>query len=253
VNELCENAGFGSQLAAKCLAYRTPPRIAIPVNYVDITTRCRLLPRCVDRMSNIIDSRLMKKKLVIAIGLVSAALAFSGCKKKSAQDPVASKSVEGSAAQGSATGSAQPLATAAAVTPATKTVIETAKAAGSFTTFLKAVDAAGIADKLNGAGPFTVFAPTDDAFAKIPQKDLDALLADKTKLEAVLQYHVVAGNLLAKDLSTATTEKSVEGADLAIDASSGVKVAGATVVKPDLVATNGVIHGIDTVLTPPAK
>jgi uncharacterized surface protein with fasciclin (FAS1) repeats len=249
VNEFRENAGLGRSLAAKRLAYRTPPRIAFPVNCVDITTRCRLLPRCVDRMSNIIDNRLMKKKLVIAIGLVSAALAFSGCKKKSAQDPVASKSVEGSAAQGSA----QPLATAAAVSPATKTVIETAKAAGSFTTFLKAVDAAGIADKLNGAGPFTVFAPTDDAFAKIPQKDLDALLADKTKLEAVLQYHVVAGNLLAKDLSTATTEKSVEGADLAIDASSGVKVAGATVVKPDLVATNGVIHGIDTVLTPPAK
>jgi uncharacterized surface protein with fasciclin (FAS1) repeats len=201
-------------------------------------------------MSVILDICLMKKNGVVFVGLVFVALAVGGCKKKNAHEPAASKTAEGSAI-----GSAQPLAadTTKAVAPATKNVIDTARAAGSFTTFLKAVDAAGIADKLGGPGPFTVFAPTDDAFAKIPQKDLDALLADKTKLEALLQYHVVSGSLLAKDLSTATTEKSIQGGDLAIDASSGVKVAGATVVKPDLVATNGVIHGIDTVLTPPAK
>jgi uncharacterized surface protein with fasciclin (FAS1) repeats len=194
----------------------------------------------------------MKKKFVVLVGLVAISLASGGCKKKNAQDPAASKTAEGTAALGSSNGSPQPDTTKAAA-PATKNLIDTAKQAGSFTTFLKAVDAAGIGDKLSGAGPFTVFAPTDDAFAKLAPKDLDALLADKPRLEALLQYHVVPGNLLAKDLATATTEKSVEGADLAIDASSGVKVAGATVVKPDLVASNGVIHGIDSVLTPPAK
>jgi uncharacterized surface protein with fasciclin (FAS1) repeats len=201
----------------------------------------------------------MKKKFVVLVGFVAVSLTFGGCKKKNAQDPAASKTAEGTTAQGSSNGSTQPLAagsaidTAKAAVPATKNLIDTAKQAGSFTTFLKAVDAAGIADKLSGPGPFTVFAPTDDAFAKLAPKDLDALLADKTKLEALLQYHVVPGNLLAKDLATATTEKSVEGADLTIDASNGVKVAGATVVRPDLVASNGVIQGIDSVLTPPSK
>jgi uncharacterized surface protein with fasciclin (FAS1) repeats len=98
-----------------------------------------------------------------------------------------------------------------------------------------------------------VFAPTDDAFAKLAPKDLDALLADKPKLLALLQYHVATGNLSAKDLAAAKTEKSIDGPDLTIDAVNGLKISGATVVKPDLVASNGVIHGIDSVLTPPAK
>lgn len=190
----------------------------------------------------------MKQKYAsLAAVIASAGLALAGCKKKSTDaPPPTAKTAEGSAAQPAAAGTTAPPASA-------KNLLDTAKQAGTFTTFLKAVDAAGIGDKLAGAGPFTVFAPTDDAFAKLAPKDLDALLADKTRLEALLEYHVVSGNLSAKDLATAKAEPSVAGADLPIDASSGVKVAGATVVKPDLVASNGVIHGIDTVLTPPAK
>jgi uncharacterized surface protein with fasciclin (FAS1) repeats len=202
----------------------------------------------------------MEKKFGFLVALVAASLALSGCKKKNqeGQDPAAGKTAEGATAQGSSNGAPPPPAGSSAVdtakvAPATKNLLETAKQAGSFTTFLKAIDAAGISDQLNGAGPFTVFAPTDDAFAKLAPKDLDALLADKPKLLALLQYHVATGNLSAKDLAAAKTEKSIDGPDLTIDAVNGLKISGATVVKPDLVASNGVIHGIDSVLTPPAK
>jgi uncharacterized surface protein with fasciclin (FAS1) repeats len=201
----------------------------------------------------------MKKKFGFLVGLVVASLALTGCKKKNqeAQDLAAGKSAEGATAQGSSNGAPPPPAGSSAVDTAkaapAKNLLETAKQAGSFTTFLKAIDAAGISDQLNGAGPFTVFAPTDDAFAKLAPKDLDALLADKPKLLALLQYHVATGNLSAKDLAAAKTEKSIDGPDLTIDAANGLKISGSTVVKPDLVASNGVIHGIDSVLTPPAK
>ena len=131
-------------------------------------------------------------------------------------------------------------------------IVDTAIAAGSFTTLVKAVQAAGLVDTLKSAGPFTVFAPTDEAFAKLPAGTLTAVLADKAKLTAILTYHVVAGNLKAKDVAgmNGKTATTVQGGGLAIDTTKGVKVGAATVTKADIECSNGVIHVIDTVLIP---
>ena len=131
-----------------------------------------------------------------------------------------------------------------------KDIVDTAVAAGSFTTLATALQAAGLVDTLKGKGPFTVFAPTDEAFAKVPKDQLDALLKDKAKLTAVLTYHVVPGKVMAADVVKLKEAKTVQGQSLRIDASSGVKIDGATVVKADVGASNGVIHVIDTVLMP---
>ena len=138
----------------------------------------------------------------------------------------------------------------AAVGAQAKDIVDTAVAAGNFNTLVAAIKAAGLVDTLKGKGPYTVFAPTDDAFAKIPKADLDALLADKAKLTAVLTYHVVPGKVMAKDVAGLKTAKTVNGAELTIDTSSGVKIDGATVIKADIEAANGVIHVIDTVVIP---
>ena len=118
----------------------------------------------------------------------------------------------------------------------------------------EAVKAAGLVDTLKGEGPFTVFAPTDAAFAKVPKAQLDALLADKEALTAVLTYHVVAGRVTSADLveKRYLTAKTVQGETLEIDARNSVRVNGANVVKADIPATNGVIHVIDTVVLPPS-
>lgn len=129
-------------------------------------------------------------------------------------------------------------------------IVDTAVAAGSFKTLVKAVQAAGLVETLKGEGPFTVFAPTDEAFAKLPPGTLDALLKDKAKLQAVLTYHVVPGKVMAADVAKVKTAKTVQGQNLAIDTSNGVKVGNANVVKTDIVTSNGVIHVIDTVLIP---
>ena len=129
-------------------------------------------------------------------------------------------------------------------------IVDTAVAAGSFTTLAKALQAAGLVETLKGAGPFTVFAPTDEAFAKIPKADLEALLADKAKLVRVLTYHVLPGRVMAADVVKLTEAKTVEGHPVRIDASHGVKVNGANVVKADVIASNGVIHVIDSVILP---
>jgi len=131
-----------------------------------------------------------------------------------------------------------------------KDIVDTAVAAGSFKTLASALQAAGLVETLKGPGPFTVFAPTDEAFAKIPKADLDALIADKAKLTKVLTYHVVPGKVMAADASRLKEAKTVEGQALRIDASSGVKVNGAKVVKADVEASNGVIHVVDSVLLP---
>lgn len=136
-----------------------------------------------------------------------------------------------------------------------KTVVETAVAAGDFKTLAKALQAAGLVDALSGTGPFTVFAPTDAAFAKLPPGTLDELLKpeNKAKLQAVLQYHVVAGDVRATDVVKLDSAKTLQGASLPIVVSGdSVTVAGATVVKTDVVASNGVIHVIDRVVLPPA-
>ena len=133
----------------------------------------------------------------------------------------------------------------------TKDILTTATDAGNFTTLLAAIDKAGLKETLSGPGPFTVFAPTDEAFAKVPKADLDKLLKDKKKLAAVLTYHVVAGSVKAADVAGMPTAKTVNGADITINATSGVKINDATVISPDIMTTNGVIHVVDTVLMPP--
>jgi uncharacterized surface protein with fasciclin (FAS1) repeats len=121
--------------------------------------------------------------------------------------------------------------------------------AGSFKTLVTAVQAAGLVDTLKGPGPFTVFAPTDEAFAKIPKAQLDALLKDKVKLTAVLTYHVVPGKVMAKDVKPGKV-KTVQGSEITLSTSGGVMVDNAKVVKTDVAASNGVIHVIDTVIMP---
>lgn len=137
----------------------------------------------------------------------------------------------------------------AAFSAQSKDIVDTAVAAGDFKTLATALQAAGLVDTLKGPGPFTVFAPTDAAFAKIPKDQLDALLKDKAKLSAVLTYHVVAGKVMAKDVK-AGKAKTVQGSELTLATSGGVKVDNAKVVSADVVADNGVIHVIDTVLMP---
>ena len=133
-------------------------------------------------------------------------------------------------------------------------IVETAAANGSFTTLVAAAKAAGLVDTLKGPGPFTVFAPTDEAFKKLPAGTVENLLKpeNKTQLTKVLTYHVVPGKVMASDVKgKTTTAKTVEGSTVAIDASgSAVKVDNATVSKPDVNASNGVIHVIDTVIMP---
>ncbi len=129
-------------------------------------------------------------------------------------------------------------------------IVDTAVSAGSFNTLVTAVKAAGLVDTLKGEGPFTVFAPTDEAFAKIPKAQLDALLADKQKLAAVLTYHVVPGSVMAKDVK-AGTAPTANGKPLNISTTGGkVRVNQAKVVKTDIVASNGVIHVVDSVILP---
>lgn len=135
----------------------------------------------------------------------------------------------------------------------TKDIVETAVAAGSFKTLATALTAAGLVETLKGKGPFTVFAPTDEAFAKIPAATLEALLKDKAALTKVLTYHVVPGKVMAKDVVKLSKAKTVEGADVAVRVMDGkVMVNGAHVVKTDIETSNGVIHVIDAVIMPPA-
>ncbi len=129
-------------------------------------------------------------------------------------------------------------------------IVDTAVNAGSFNTLVAAVKAAGLVDTLKGAGPFTVFAPTDDAFAKLPAGTVDALLKDIPQLKKILTYHVVSGKVLAADVVKLKSAKTVEGTEVKIDASNGVKLNDSTVTTADVAADNGVIHIIDTVLIP---
>ncbi len=129
-------------------------------------------------------------------------------------------------------------------------IIETAVSAGSFTTLVAAIKAAGLVDTLNGAGPFTVFAPDDAAFAKLPAGTVDSLLKDIPQLKKILTYHVVAGKVMAADVVKLTSAKTVEGSEVKVNASNGVKINASTVTTADVACDNGVIHIIDTVLIP---
>lgn len=130
------------------------------------------------------------------------------------------------------------------------TIVETAVNAGNFKTLVAAVQAAGLVETLNGAGPFTVFAPTDEAFAKLPEGTVEGLLADKEKLTKILTYHVVSGKVMASDVSGMTEAPSLEGGMLKVDTTNGVMINQSHVIAPDIECSNGVIHVIDTVLLP---
>lgn len=136
-----------------------------------------------------------------------------------------------------------------------KNIVETAIDAGSFNTLVAAVKAADLVKTLSSPGPFTVFAPTDEAFAKLPAGTIDTLLKDKAKLTSILTYHVVSGKVMADDVKTLSSAVTVQGQDLNIDAKRwhlhrNVKVNGANVIKTDIECSNGVIHVIDKVLMP---
>ena len=145
------------------------------------------------------------------------------------------------------------LAVAALAAPPAQDIVDTAVSAGSFNTLVAALKAAGLVDTLKGPGPFTVFAPTDEAFAKLPPGTVEDLLKpeNKAKLAAILAYHVVAGKVMAKEAMKLHEAKTVNGEELMIKTSMGsVMINDAKVVKTDIVCSNGVIHVIDTVLLP---
>jgi uncharacterized surface protein with fasciclin (FAS1) repeats len=132
-----------------------------------------------------------------------------------------------------------------------KNIVETAVGAGSFNTLVTAVKAAGLVETLSGPGPFTVFAPTDEAFAKLPAGTIEALLQDKAKLTSILTYHVAAGKYLAADVVKMNSLKSVQGQNITISLKDGAAMAdNAKIVKTDIVCSNGVIHVIDAVILP---
>ena len=132
----------------------------------------------------------------------------------------------------------------------TKDIVDTAVSAGTFETLVAAVKAAGLVDTLKSDGPFTVFAPNDEAFAKLPAGTVEGLLKDPKKLAAILTYHVVAGKNVAADVVAAESFETVQGQNLTVDTSDGVTIGGAKVLTTDVMTSNGVIHVIDTVLIP---
>lgn len=185
--------------------------------------------------------------------IAAAVFALVACKKEeeSAPPPVAERPIEAPIADVPPPEPETPPEPEAPPAP-TKNIVELATEAGNFATLLKAVEAAGLTDTLNGPGPFTVFAPTDEAFAKLPKGELDKLLKNKKKLEELLKYHVVEGEVKAADVRARPSATTLAGKDITIDATAGVKLNdAATVVTADIAATNGVVHAIDTVLTVP--
>ena len=133
-----------------------------------------------------------------------------------------------------------------------KDIVDTAAEAGSFTTLLAAAEAAGLVETLKGDGPFTVFAPTDDAFAALPEGTVDTLLMpeNKDQLTAILTYHVVPGKVMSTDLSDGMMAETVQGQEITVSLGDSVMIDDATVVTPDIEASNGVIHVIDSVIMP---
>ncbi|MEM9320784.1 MAG: fasciclin domain-containing protein [Pseudomonadota bacterium] len=144
------------------------------------------------------------------------------------------------------------LSSAAQADSGTMDIVDTAAAAGDFSTLLAAADAAGLVDTLKGDGPLTVFAPTDEAFAALPEGTVESLLLpeNRDQLVAILTYHVVPGAVMSTDLSDDMTATTVQGGDIMIDLDDGVMVNDATVIAADIEATNGVIHVIDSVILP---
>ncbi len=203
------------------------------------------------------ESTIMKKSMSPLFTAV-VAFALAACAAKPSPDtapPTEAPPTEPAPVEAAPTPEPAPAPAEPPAPPApTKDVLDTAAEAGKFATLLSAIDAAGLKDTLKGPGPFTVFAPTDEAFAKLPKGELDKLLKNKKKLTELLSYHVVSGAAVkAADIGATPTAKSVAGPELALTAADGtVKINdSATVVQADIAATNGVIHVIDTVLSLP--
>ena len=191
-------------------------------------------------------------KRSVSLLLPALAIAIAACSGAASPSPSTTAAPVPSAAPTSAASpSAAPSASADAMS---KDIVETASEAGSFATLLTAATAAGLVETLQGEGPYTVFAPTDEAFAALPAGTLDGLLADKEALKKVLLYHVVSGSVTSDQVVGLTSADSVEGSPIAIAVKDGVVYLNdsAKVVTPDVMASNGVIHVIDQVLLPPA-
>ena len=189
-------------------------------------------------------------KRSVSLLLPALAIAIAACSGAASPSPSTTAAPVPSAAPTSAASpSAAPSASAAAMS---KDIVETASEAGSFATLLTAATAAGLVETLQGEGPYTVFAPTDEAFAALPAGTLDGLLADKEALKKVLLYHVVSGAVTSDQVVGLTSADSVEGSPIAVKDCVVYLNDSAKVVTPDVMASNGVIHVIDQVLLPPA-
>jgi len=191
-------------------------------------------------------------KRSVSLLLPALAIAIAACSGAASPSPSTTAApVPSPAPTSAASPSAAPSASAAAMS---KDIVETASEAGSFATLLTAATAAGLVETLQGEGPYTVFAPTDEAFAALPAGTLDGLLADKEALKKVLLYHVVSGAVTSDQVVGLTSADSVEGSPIAVAVKDGVVYLNdsAKVVTPDVMASNGVIHVIDQVLLPPA-
>ena len=193
----------------------------------------------------------MKRSITLLAPVLAVAIA--ACSSAASPSPsTAPVSTPSPAATVAASPSSAPSASAAAMA---KDIVQTATDAGSFTTLLAAVKAAGLVETLQGPGPFTVFAPTDAAFAALPAGTLDGLLKDPAALKKILLYHVVSGAVTADQVVGLTSATSVEGSPIAIAVKDGTVYLNdsAKVVTPDVMASNGVIHVIDQVILPPAN
>jgi uncharacterized surface protein with fasciclin (FAS1) repeats len=190
-------------------------------------------------------------KRSIALLVPALAIAIAACSTAASPSAVPTAASTPSPAATTATPSTAPSASADAMT---KDIVETATEAGSFKTLLTAVKAAGLVETLQGKGPFTVFAPTDAAFAALPAGTLDGLLKDPAALKKILLYHVVSGSVTSDNVVGLTSATSVEGSPIAISVKDGTVYLNdsAKVVTPDVMASNGVIHVIDKVILPPA-
>ncbi len=191
----------------------------------------------------------MKRSIVLLVPAL--AIAIAACSTAASPSSAPTTASTPSPAATSAAPSTAPSASAAAMT---KDIVQTATEAGSFKTLLTAVEAAGLVETLQGTGPFTVFAPTDAAFAALPAGTLDGLLKDPAALKKVLLYHVASGSVTSDKVVGLTSATSVEGSPIAISVKDGTVYLNdsAKVVTVDVLASNGVIHVIDTVILPPA-
>lgn len=200
--------------------------------------------------------RLILVPMLLALSLFLAACPAAETPAPAATTPAetAAEPTEAPAAEPTEASAAEPTEAPAEEAAATANIVETAIAAGNFTTLVAAVEAAGLVDALSGEGPFTVFAPTDEAFAALPAGTIDTLLADPSgDLTQILLYHVVPGMVMAADVTDGLEAETLQGGMVTFSTADGVKINEANIVATDIVASNGVIHVIDAVILPPTE